>query len=155
MSREQTFLEFYHEHRFKDQWHYYVRMGKEYEAAQQQASLFVAALMILAAVASAGAAAGAQPKAWWAVFATALPAIAGLGLAMQRLYAYERLAKLYGDAVAALAGIKSEPPIPGATNEQISAFVARVERILTREQGQWGQITEELKLPGEVPDPHE
>jgi hypothetical protein len=155
MSREQSFLEFYHEHRFKDQRDYYVRMRMEYEAAQQQASLFVAALMILAAVASAGAAAGAQPKAWWAVFATALPAVAGLGLAMQRLYAYERLAKLYGDAVAALGGIRSKPPIPGATNEQIGAFVARVERILTREQGQWGQITEELKLLAGAPDPPE
>lgn len=149
MSREQAFLKFYREHRFKDQRSYYVRMRTEYEAAQQQARLFVATLMILAAIASAGVAAGAQPKAWWAALATALPAIGGLGLAMQRLFAYERLAKLYGDAAAALTDIRSEPPATGATEQQITSFVARVERILTKEQGQWGQITEEVKLPAQ------
>jgi hypothetical protein len=67
-------------------------------------------------------------------------------VAFQRLYAFERLAKLYEDAASALGAVARRPT--GETDVEVDvaihAQVAQVERILSQEQGQWGQLAFEL-----------
>jgi hypothetical protein len=146
IDRQRQFLDFYRRNRVQDQWRYYRGRKDEFDAAQLQASWIAAILMILASgfafVAASGV--GSTPTLW-RILAAALPAISAAVAALQRLFAFERLAKLYQDAATALETV-GQPPVTG-TEAELSTYVMRVERILGREQGQWGQLTADLHLP--------
>lgn len=150
MTRAERFLALYGEHRLQDQRAYYHQRREEFERAQQQANLAAGLLMVLAAASAAAAGANATPRILWVVLAAILPATAGLGQMMQRLFAYERLAKLYEDAARALADVGAAPIVDGPDDDEmarrVGAYVDKVETILRKEQGQWGQLVAELKL---------
>lgn len=139
MTRAEQFAEIYVRYRLGDYRIWYQRRRDEFVEAQQQANLIAGVLMIGAGLASATAAAGIAPKTVLAVLAAALPAIAGLAQAMQRLYAYEHLAKLYDRAARALIGLGPQPTIAGASDEDsvasLAAYVTKAEEVFTRELG--------------------
>jgi hypothetical protein len=90
-------------------------------------------------------------KTLWAVLAVVFPALFTALSAYNGLYAFERQAKLYHDAANALLRARADAPdlkpgITGADYRQaLSAYVNKVESILRREQGQWGQLTSEIE----------
>lgn len=150
MTSAERFLAFYAQHRLNNQRDYYRRRRDEFESAQQQANLAAGLLMVLAATSAAAAGTSVSPRLLWIILAAVLPATAGLAQMMQRLFAYERLAKLYNDAGQALAGAGAASVVDGPTNgelaQRVSAYVDEVEAIFRREQGQWGQLVAELSL---------
>jgi SMODS and SLOG-associating 2TM effector domain 1 len=144
-DRETDFMRLYRKHRVEDQAAYYGARRTEFEAAQSQANWLVGIVMILASAFAFVAASGMGPlPALWRILAASLPAVAAALAAAQRLFAFERLAKLYQDAGTSLATL-GEPPA-GASAADVQAYVTTAERIFTREQGQWGQLTADLQL---------
>jgi type IV secretory pathway TrbL component len=124
----------YRRARIDDQLGYYHDRRVEYEQASSAAAWLAgvfgavtAAIGLVAALLGDGA-----PKSI-AVVATVVPAIATALAGYAALYGFERLAKLYGDAEHALAGLGDVTP----------EAVAQAEEIMRREQGQWGQFAEE------------
>ena len=147
---KEQLIDFYRRHRLQDQLGYYRARRDEFEVAQLQGTWLAGGVMVLAsACALLGAAAVGPRPAVWKVLAAALPALSATVLAFLRLYAFERLAKLYGDAADALATVVGRPS--GSTDPElegaIQAHVAKVERIFIREQGQWGQLIADLHSP--------
>jgi hypothetical protein len=150
-ERQRQFIQMYRRHRLEDQLGYYEARQREFDAAQLQASWISGVIMIAA---SAAAFVSTARSSWplWTVLAAALPALSAAVASFQRLYAFERLAKLYADARTALGTVG---PLPAAeTDEELDAsihtFVAKAERIFQQEQGQWGQLTADLNV--EEPD---
>ncbi len=148
MTSLEQFQELYVRYRFQEQRLYYQRHRDEFADAQQQANLLAGLFMIAAGLASAAAAAGIVPKSLWVVLATTLPAVAGLGQALQRLYAYERVAKLYDDATRALTSVGPQPtfadPNHALAISSVAGYVTKIEKVFAKEQGQWGQLTAHL-----------
>ena len=146
MDRQKQFIEFYQRHRVEDQLNYYHSRRKEFEAAQLQTSWLAGVVMILASGFAFLSASSIGPvPTLWRVLAAALPAVSAAVASFQRLFAFERLAKLYQDAATALRTIEGAPTDDSEANLQ--AYVTKVERIFAREQGQWGQLTADLQLP--------
>ena len=146
-ERQSQFVRLYQRHRLQDQFGYYEARQREFEAAQLQASWISGVIMIAA---SAAAFASTARSSWpvWTVLAAALPALSAAVASFQRLYAFERLAKLYADARTALGTVG---PMPAAATdeeleESIQIFVAKAERVFQQEQGQWGQLTADLNV---------
>jgi SMODS and SLOG-associating 2TM effector domain 1 len=147
---KKEFIDFYRRHRLQDQLTYYRARRDEFEVAQLQGTWLAGVVMVLASACALLGASGVGPRpAVWKILAAALPALSATILAFLRLYAFERLAKLYGDAAAALADVVRRPT--GNTDHEleaaIQAHVAKVERIFVREQGQWGQLIADLDSP--------
>jgi hypothetical protein len=149
-DRQQQLLDFYRRYRLSDQLGYYRARTSEYEAAELQASWVAGGILVLAAANAFVAASGVGP--WpdlWRVLAAVLPALAVSVTAYQRIYAFDRLAKLYQDAVAALR-VPLAMPVTGdeaAAEVSIQALVTKTEEVFAKEQGQWGQLVEELQAP--------
>lgn len=142
----QDFLRLYLERRLQDQFAWYRGRRVELETARAQLITLTAVLLVLTAVAAALAAAdlGGQ-RLFWSVLATAFPALSTAFSAYAGLYGFERVAKLYGDAANSLDRILAQAPEP---DERVAAadvdkYVARIEDIFRKEQGQWGQLTGE------------
>ena len=74
MTRHESFLHLYLDHRLRDQRRYYQDRRGEFQAAQQQANLISGVLLMCAAAASTLAAASTAPRWLWTVLAAALPA---------------------------------------------------------------------------------
>jgi hypothetical protein len=147
-ERQRQFIDMYKRHRIQDQLNYYEARQREFEAAQFQGSWIAGVIMIAASAAAFGAFAARPHLPIWTVLAAALPALSAAVASFQRLYAFERLAKLYADASTALdaAGSVGGGRTDKELEASIQAFVAKAERIFQQEQGQWGQLTADLHV---------
>src|SRR5215210_4906563 len=151
-ERDQKFFDLYRKYRFEDQRAFYESRRTEFEAARDEAAWLASVLMIFTSAAAALASANVGDlKALWSILAIAFPALATALAAYNGLYAFERHAKLYGDAANALFRARADgpdlkPPMDDAAfHEALSAHVEQVETILRGEQAQWGQMIGEIK----------
>ena len=149
---DQQFLALYRKHRFEDQRAFYDSRRREFETARDQVLWLTAVFMVLtAAVAALASANVGGLKSLWAVLAVAFPALSTALAAYNALYAFERQAKIYGDAANALLRARADSPDlkpamdDAAFQEALRAHVKQIEQILRTEQAQWGQLIGEIK----------
>ena len=149
---DQQFLALYRKHRFEDQRAFYDSRRREFETARDQVLWLTAVFMVLtAAVAALASANVGGLKSLWAVLAVAFPALSTALAAYNALYAFERQAKIYGDAANALLRARADSPDlkpamdDAAFQEALRAHVEQIEQILRTEQAQWGQLIGEIK----------
>jgi len=149
---DQQFLALYRKHRFEDQRAFYDSRRREFETARDQVLWLTAVFMVLtAAVAALASANVGGLKSVWAVLAIAFPALSTALAAYNALYAFERQAKIYGDAANALLRARADSPDlkpamdDAAFQEALRAHVEQIEQILRTEQAQWGQLIGEIK----------
>jgi hypothetical protein len=149
---DQQFLALYRKHRFEDQRAFYDSRRREFETARDQVLWLTAVFMVLtAAVAALASANVGGLKSLWAVLAVAFPALSTALAAYNALYAFERQAKIYGDAAKALLRARAVSPDlkpamdDAAFQEALRAHVEQIEQILRTEQAQWGQLIGEIK----------
>jgi SMODS and SLOG-associating 2TM effector domain 1 len=146
-ERERQLVRAYREHRLRHQREYYDARGEEYQRATGQLALLIATLLALGGVAGVLASADAfGARDAWAILAAAAPALGTALAGYEALFGFERNAKLFGDASAALrlADLRPPPPEDGAA---VAAWIEHVEAILQREQGQWGQLASDAEQP--------
>jgi hypothetical protein len=152
-ERQRQFLAVYERWRAADQLRWYTARLDEFTRARAQAITLTGVLLILTTTASALAAADAAgQRTMWAVLATLFPALSTALAGYVALHGYHRVAKLYEDAAASLRGVRLDEPSAASgaeaqEAEEIGAYVARVEGVLRREQGQWGQLASEARRP--------
>jgi uncharacterized membrane protein len=152
VTREEQVLALYRRFRLEDQLIYYEGAGEECDRASSQALALSGLLLGLTAAVGALAGADVGWRRGWAALAVILPAISTTLSAYAGLYAFEHLSKLYRDAARALRAMRREAPdlaVPEAEARMaaVHEFVERVEGVLRREQGQWGQLMSQLQLP--------
>jgi hypothetical protein len=64
------------------------------------------------------------------------------------LYAFQHQAQLFQDAARSLDLARTAAPQGTTVDDQaVSEYVTGVEAILTTEQGHWGQLISDLRLP--------
>jgi hypothetical protein len=143
-TREEQFLELYRQARVDNQLDYYEGTAKRFERAHNQLLLLSSVVFGVTGAVALVAGLDVPGKAVWAVIAAVLPAVTTVIAAYQGLFAFERVAKLYRDAARKLRRIQP-PPVTGTTEASpaFAAYVAEVEGIFEREQGQWGQLVSE------------
>lgn len=147
------FLEFYQAHRYEDQKTFYQNRAAEFTAAYRQSLRLTAVLSVLTTlVASLAASNVVGPALLWKVLAVILPLLTTALSAYIAVYAFDRQAKLYHDAINALirAGVEA-PDIAVPANdldqqEALAQYVVRIEDILQRENNQWGQLVSQIQL---------
>ena len=88
----------------------------------------------------------------WAIAAAVIPAVYTALAAYDAIFGFERVSKLYGDAIRSLRVVE-EPDLAGIADEaeaaaEVAAYASAVEAVLFKEQGQWGQLTAEIDAPG-------
>ena len=149
---DQQFLALYRKHRFEDQRAFYDSRRREFETARDQVLWLTAVFMVLtAAVAALASANVGGLKSLWAVLAVAFPALSTALAAYNALYAFERQAKIYGDAANALLRARADSPDlkpvldDAAFQQALRAHIEQIEQILRTEQAQWGQLIGEIK----------
>lgn len=153
-DRDRTVLEVYREHRVQDQINqFYKPRRTEYLSAYRQSLVVKAVLLALGGVAGILAGinlAGIRPV--WSVLAATLPAVATALVAYDGLFSFDRLGKVYGDVVTAVA-LLDEPTEAEvlADASALSKYVTAAETIFLNEQGQWGQLTRETPLVAPQP----
>jgi hypothetical protein len=137
MTWDDDYRRLYAARRFEHQRTYYRDRAEEFTRAKDQ--LVNVSALLLAATAFLGVLAGLDFDGKGVVLALAaiVPGISTALTAYDGLYAFDRHAKLYGDAARALEQIDS-----GAGT--FSAYVEQVEAVLHNEQAQWGQLKSEL-----------
>lgn len=152
-KRDEQFLALYQQYRFEDQRGWYKRRHAEFEAVHGQVVTLTGLLMVLAGTVAALAAAGVGGlNALWAVLAVVLPALSMALSAYNGLYAFERQTKLYRDAANMMHRARADAPDLGPRlgdagyRRALSDYVEKVEEILRREQGQWGQLVSEKPI---------
>jgi hypothetical protein len=143
-ERARQFVEVYRAARVENQRDYYARRAKESEAAHRQ--LLLVSSLVFGVAGGVGLLSGLDipGKLVWAILAAILPAITTALAAYQGLYAFERIAKLYGDAARNLRLVET-PNLsdPAEAPAAVAAYVTQVEAIFKRERGQWGQLATE------------
>ena len=156
-ARDQQFLALYKSRRFQDQRDFYDSRRREFDAARDQVLWLTSVFMVLtAAVAALASANVGGLKPVWSILAVAFPALSTALSAYNAFYAFERQAKIYGDAANALLRARADspdlkPPMDDLAFQQaLIAHVQQVEQILGNEQAQWGQLIGEIK-PAEPP----
>lgn len=156
-TREEQFLKCYQKDRFTDQRVWYLKRIAEFQAARNQAIILTSILIGCAGIASVLAAANVLGwREWWVLLAVFFPASATAFAAYDRLYAFEQQAKLYQDAARALLRVQKLQPRwrEGVTQEDyremINLYVLETEAVFHREQGQWGQLINQVR-PAEPP----
>lgn len=145
MTPDDERVALYLAHRLDDQQGWYERRAAEFRRAGSQLSTVTGVLLAAAAVTGALAGGGVGARALWAVLAIVVPALATAVSAYEGLFAFERHAKIYADAAAALRRLRRDASAP----DQAGALVDQVEGVLRKEQGQWGQLVAEIELPPE------
>lgn len=158
MTRDEQVIELYRRFRLEDQLKYYEDAGEEHEHASSQALAVSAVLFGLTAAVGALAGADVGWKAGWAALAAILPAVSTTLSAYSGLYAFEHHSKLYRDAARALRAMSREAPEIAASDAAartaaVHEYVGRVEAVLRKEQGQWGQLMSQLQLPDNPKEP--
>lgn len=156
-ARDQQFFALYRQHRVEDQRGFYDGRRREFRAAQDESVWLVAVLMVFTAAAAAFATANVGGLTrLWSVLQVAFPALVTTLAAYNGLYAFERQAKIYGDAANNLLRARADAPDVRPLLDDVAvqgvlrAYVQQVEDILGREQAQWGQLVGEIK-PVEPP----
>jgi hypothetical protein len=156
-ERAKQYLALYRECRLEDQRRFYEGRQSEFDAAREEVIWLTAVLLVLTAGAAALAAANiGKLQALWSILAVVFPALSTALAAYDGLYAFERQAKLYGDAANALLRARADspdlkPPMDDAAfAAAVGAHVQQIEQILSGEQAQWGQLIGEIK-PVEPP----
>jgi hypothetical protein len=150
-ERADQFLRLYRQARVDDQDEYYDLRADEGERAHDQLLLASATVLALTSVAAFLAGLNITGKLAWAIAATILPTISSALAAYEGLYAFERYAKLFRDAQRKLLDI--DPPEldaaadPAEATKLLTRYVAEVEGVFVSEQGQWGQLTGEIRAP--------
>jgi hypothetical protein len=143
-ARARQFVELYRAARVEDQRDFYLRRADEFEGAHRQ--LLLVSSLVFGISGAVGLIAGLDVpgKLVWAILAAVLPAITTALAAYQGLYAFERIAKLYGDAARNLRLVEA-PRLSDSADESaaVAAYVNQVEAIFKRERGQWGQLAAE------------
>ena len=153
-ERDRTVLTVYLEHRVRDQINeFYKPRRTEYLSAYRQSLMLKAVLLALGGVAGIFAGinlGGARPV--WSVLAAALPAVSTALAAYDGLFSFDRLGKVYGDVLTAIALLDrpSEAEVT-ADGNVLANYVTAAETIFLNEQGQWGQLTRETPLVGPQP----
>ena len=144
IEHPQEVLDLYKAHRVKDQVDdFYTKRSAEYRSASRQSAVAKNLFLIAGAIAGLLAALDASGhRALWSVLAAAFPALSTALVAYDGLISFDRLAKLYSDVVGAVGRI-ADPAT--ADPQAVSGYVAKVEGIFLREQGDWGQVTREIE----------
>jgi SMODS and SLOG-associating 2TM effector domain 1 len=151
-SRADQLLELYRDARVQDQLRYYGSRRTQFDRAHGQ--LLIASAVLLGATSTVAALSGTEipGKVGWAALAAIIPAVATMLAAYGALFAFERNAKLYGDAERNL-GLLEEPnvslPDDDQAEEAVRKYVEQVEKILSDEQAQWGQLAAEPRAGSE------
>jgi SMODS and SLOG-associating 2TM effector domain 1 len=152
-NRHGQFLNLYQTYRHKDQAGFYQARCMEFERARRQAIITAGVLMLLTTMVSIFTATGLfWPKWVWAALGVFLPALSTALTAYNSLFGFEQQLKLYQDASRALHRAEADSyGLRQAVDEvdypkRIEAYVKQVEEILHKEQGQWGQLTSDIKL---------
>ena len=144
-DRDDQFAELYRDHRLAHQRRYYAARKAEYEAAERQGARVSGALLTVAS--GAGWLAVVElldAAAVWGAVGAAAAALATALVSFRTLYSFERLAKLYEDAARSLSELERREPVD-------PAVVVAAEDVMSREQGQWGQLVADLPLAGGEP----
>jgi hypothetical protein len=141
-TRTEQFIAVYKAARVDNQREYYLRAAREFQAAHRQLLLTSSVVFGISSAAALIAGLDVPGKLVWAILAAVLPAITTALAAYEGLYAFARVAKLYGDAARNLRLLEA-PPLAGSPDDQaaIAGYVAQVEEIFRRERSQWGQLT--------------
>ena len=147
IEHPQQVLDLYEAYRVNDQVNdFYTPRSTEYRSAVDQSLAIKRALLALGAIAGVLAAANVGGhRALWSLLAAAFPALSTALVAYDGLISFERLAKLYGDVVSSVALVE-RPSGPNLQAIDVTDYVATVEGIFLREQGQWGQLTRDIEL---------
>jgi type IV secretory pathway VirB6-like protein len=151
-ERGKELLQFYRRRRIDDQLGFYTSRREQFELASGQALAVSAMLLGFASAASALAGTGLSSAPVWSALATILPATSSALIAYASMYAFEQQSKIYGDAVRSVHAASRFPSQPDASDGaqpsdgEIAELVKRVEGVLQQEQGQWGQLTSQLRL---------
>lgn len=147
-ERSQQALLLYHEARVNDQLDYYGAASGEYERANAQSVAVVAVLLSVTTLAGTLAGLDIAGKLGWAVVAAVVPAVSTALAAYEALFGFERIGKLYVDAVRSIRRLE-EPDLSTAKDEasaaaEVAAYAAAVETVFRNEQSQWGQLTAKI-----------
>jgi hypothetical protein len=150
-NRHEQFLNFYQTYRHKDQVGFYQARCAEFGRARRQAIITAGVLMLLTTMVSIFAATNLIfLKPVWAALSVFFPALSTALTAYNSLFAFESQLKLYKDASRALHSAEADAyglrKSGDEAGKKIEAYVDRVEEILRKERGQWGQLTSEIKL---------
>jgi SMODS and SLOG-associating 2TM effector domain 1 len=153
-ERDRKVLDLYLTHRVQHQIDtFYKPRRTEYLAAYRQSLVAKAVLLALGGVAGILAGinlSGLRPV--WSVFAAALPAVSTALAAYDGLFSFDRLAKVYGDVVTAVALLDQPTDAEVVANGSVlTNYVTAAETIFLNEQGQWGQLTRETPLVAPQP----
>jgi hypothetical protein len=155
-ERSRQALALYRAARVRDQLDYYGRTSAEYDRAAAQSIALAAVLLSLTTLAGALAGLEISGKMGWAIAAAVIPAVATALAAYHALFGFERVSKLYADAIHSLHRIE-EPDLAGvddgAAAAAVAAYAGAVEAVLRKEQAQWGQLTAEIEVPGQSGQP--
>lgn len=147
IEHPQDVMDLYKKYRVDDQINgFYTPRRNEYRSAFRQS--IVTKTILLALGAAAGLLAGLNVgghRVLWSVLAAGFPAVSTALVAYDGLFAFERLAKLYNDVVGSVSQVM-RPSGPDLEASAVSDYVAEVEGIFLREQGQWGQLTRDIEL---------
>jgi len=151
-DRSTEVLALYQKHRLEDQLGFYRGRCELFDRATGQAAVVSAVLLGLSAAAAALAGASTGSPHLWTALAAILPALATAVASFGALYAFDQQSKLYADAIRALVAIQREAPdLAGLADDParataIAGYVEKVESVLRKEQGQWGQLTSSIQL---------
>jgi hypothetical protein len=158
-KRDEQFWAFYQRYRFIDQLNFYEGRREEFEKAQTQATNFHSGLMALASIVSVVGTANLVKNDGFsivcAILAVGFPGLATAFTTYANLYAFERTAKLYGDAAEGLRFVDVYFAPGTSPQATLDGFVKKVEAIFTAEQKQWGQLVSEIEgasPPGGAPN---
>jgi hypothetical protein len=158
-EREQQFWNFYQQYRFVDQLAFYEGRKEEFEKAQTQATNFHSTLMALAGIVSVVGTSDlfkdSAFSTFCAILAVAFPVLATAFTTYANLHAFERIAKLYGDAAEGLRYVDVNFAPGVSPHTTLADYVERVESIFTSEHKQWGQLVSEIEgasPPGAAPN---
>ena len=131
---------------------YYGRTAAEYARASAQSVAVSAVLLSLTTLTGTLAGLDIGGNAGWAIAAAILPALATALAAYDALFGFERVSKLFFDAIRSLRLIEAPDLTEIADDAKAAKAVAdyaeAVEAVLAKEQAQWGQLTAEIELPG-------
>jgi hypothetical protein len=149
-ERSRQALVFYREARVKDQLGYYGAASTEYERANAQSIAVTAVLLSVTTLAGTLAGLDIAGKMTWAVLAAVVPALSTVLAAYEALFGFERIGKLYGDAIRSIQRLDTPDPAAATDDATAAAEVARyaaaVETVLRNEQSQWGQLTAKIEV---------
>jgi SMODS and SLOG-associating 2TM effector domain 1 len=156
-NRNEQFLNLYQTHRHEEQADWYQGRSLEFKSARRQAVITAGVLMLLTTIISVMTAANLFALKWvWATLSILFPALSTALTAYNSLFAFEQQLKLYNDASRGLVKARDDAKkLRKSTDDadyqkKVEDYVGKIEGIFSKEQGQWGQLINEIK-PVEPP----